>query len=121
MNHVHNYEQLEKNPDYINEMAYYTLHLIGQIYRYFKDYANCIKFNTEAETFCPARNEHIVGLAECYWELGQFKIMKEHTERLVDPSRTLPFPNFYFLIHPSCYIDSGNHGKYLHEIACQNS
>tara|TARA_A100001201_G_C4094629_1_gene203295 strand:- start:345 stop:1469 length:1125 start_codon:yes stop_codon:yes gene_type:complete len=121
MSHVHNYEQLDKKSNLINEMAYYTMYLIAQIYLYFKDYVNCIKFNTEAEIFCSVRNEHIVGLAECYWELGQFKIMKEHTERLVDPSRTLPFPTFYFLINPTCYIDSGDYGKYLHEVACQNS
>jgi len=43
------------------------------------------------------------------------------TERLVDPQRTIPFPELYFLVNTNFYIDSGGYGKYLHSIACENS
>ena len=77
-------------------------------------------FRSRAEEWCPKRNEHIVGLAESYKELGDFQSMKMQTERLVDPERKLPFPEFYFLMNSNFYIDSGNYGKALHQIACEN-
>ena len=46
--------------------------------------------------------------------------MKMQTERLIDPSRKLPFPEYNFLLNTEYYIDSGDYGKQLHQIAIDN-
>jgi glycosyltransferase involved in cell wall biosynthesis len=103
----------------VNEMAYYTLYCIGMMYQLMGDYEKAIESHMLAEPFCDFRNEHIVGLAECYRDIGDYESMRYQTERLVDPERKLPFPQCYFLVNNSFYIDSGNYGKELHQVACQ--
>ena len=103
----------------VNEMAYYTLYSIGLMYHLMGDFEKAIESHMLAEPFCDFRNEHIVGLAECYRDIGDYESMRYQTERLVDPERKLPFPQCYFLVNNSFYIDSGNYGKELHQVACQ--
>ena len=119
LNHTFNYKELGCATG-INETAYYSLYSLGQMYRVCKNYEKAIECYIRAEEWCPPRNEHIVGLAESYKELGDFQSMKMQTERLVDPKRKLPFPDYYFLISSNYYIDSGDYGKTLHQIACEN-
>jgi len=119
LNYRWNYSETNKAP-YLDEMGYSSLHLMSDMYRLCGDYEKAIDCAVRAEEFCPRRNEHIVSLAETYRKMGDFKSMKEQTERLVDPERKLPFPDFYFLINTNFYIDSGGYGKHLHQIACDN-
>ena len=105
----------------ISEMGYYTLYAIGEMYRFLGNYEKAIEYCIRAEPFCPIRNEHIVGLAECYRELGDFEMMKMQTNILVDSNRKLPFPDYHFILNSNFYIDSGEYGKLLHQIACENS
>lgn len=113
------YEEYIKylNPVGIHEMAYYTKVAVGDLYKYFKEYNKSIQSYIEAESFCPVRNEHIVALARTYHELGQYDKMLEQTTRLMDESRKLPFPHYYFLLDTNIYYDSGPIPKQLHDLA----
>ena len=119
LNYTINYDEVGHTGQ-IWEMGYYTLFAIGEMYRFLGDYEQAIYYNINAGPFCPQRNEHIVGVSECYRELGDYKSMKIFTEMLVDPNRKLPFPDCYFLLNNNFYFNSGNYGKELHKIACQN-
>lgn len=119
LNHMINYDEVGHTGQ-IWEMGYFTFYSIAELYRFLGDYESAIDYNIRAEPFCSVRNEHIVGLAECYKELGDFHSMKIQTERLIDPNRKLPFPDFYFLVNTNFYIDSGEYGKFLHQFALEN-
>lgn len=108
------------NAPQVNELGYYALFAMGNMYRRCEDYENAIDCYIRAEEFCPPRNEHIVGLAETYRTMEDWQSMKMQTERLVDPERKMPFPQFSFLLHTNFYIDAGDYGKSLHQIACNN-
>tara|TARA_B100001996_G_scaffold248417_1_gene192522 strand:+ start:1591 stop:2715 length:1125 start_codon:yes stop_codon:yes gene_type:complete len=119
LNFAHNYNELGQ-ADGINELAYFAMFGMGDLFRICGEYENAIDCSVRAEEFCPARNEHIVVLARCYDELEDYESMKVQTERLLDPSRKLPFPEYNFLLNTEYYIDSGDYGKHLHEIAIKN-
>ena len=119
LNHRFNYDEVGTAP-YIDELGYYALFASANMYRRCGDYEKAIDLAVRAEEFCPARNEHIVSLAETYRSMEDWGSMKMQTERLVDPERKLPFPTYTFLIHVNFYIDSGIYGKHLHNIACAN-
>ena len=120
INYTQNYRELGYAQG-INEMAYFSFYAMGDLYKYLGDYEKAMDCCVRAQDFCPVRNEHIVCLAECYMEMGDYVSMKEQTERLVDESRKLPFPTYYFLINNNFYPDSGTYGKYLHQVACENT
>jgi len=103
--------------DYISENI---LNDPGNVHKNLRVVEKAIDSFIRAEEFCPARNEHIVGLAETYRTLEDWQSMKMQTERLVDPERKMPFPEFKFLLHTNFYIDAGDYGKSLHQIACEN-
>ena len=104
-------------PEGIHETAYFTCCSIGQTYRYLNQYDLAIEWLNKAEAHCPRRNEHLVYLAEIYRDLKLFEKMYEQTEKLVQPDRTLPFPDYYFLINTDFYIDSGIYPLTLHNFA----
>lgn len=101
------------------EMPYYAQYLIGNAYKFCKDYKNAIKSYQESEKYCPLRNEHICGLAEVYMELGDYETMHQYTTKLLDPKRKNPFPNLHFLIHNDAYYDTGNYVNHLHFLSVE--
>ena len=103
----------------INEMCYYASFSIGECYKFLGDTEKAIFYYKDAESFCPIRNEHIVCLARIYHQLGQYDKMLEQTQRLVQPERKLPFPDYYFLIDTNLYYDSGPVPEQLHNLALQ--
>tara|TARA_Y100000015_G_scaffold26427_1_gene25555 strand:+ start:210 stop:1313 length:1104 start_codon:yes stop_codon:yes gene_type:complete len=119
LNYRFKYDEIGTAP-YIDELGYYAMFAIGNMQRRCNEYEKAIDSFIRAEEFCPARNEHIVGLAETYRTLEDWQSMKMQTERLVDPERKMPFPEFKFLLHTNFYIDAGDYGKSLHQIACNN-
>ena len=120
INHTQNYRELGYAQG-INEMAYFSFYAMGDIYKHLGEYEKAMDCCIRAEDFCPVRNEHIVCLAECFMHMGDYISMKEQTKKLVDENRKLPFPEYYFLINNNFYPDSGTYGKYLHQIACENT
>jgi glycosyltransferase involved in cell wall biosynthesis len=116
VNHLHDYENT-KQPKYIDEMSYFALNCVGNAYRFIGDIENCIKTLKEAEAFCPKRNEHLVSLVQVYDQIEQYDKMLECTERLIDPERVCPFPEFIFIITTYIYNDKSTYPAYLHNLA----
>lgn len=105
----------------INEMFYYALTGIGNVYRYLKNHTEAIRHYELASDWCPRRNDHLLFLAEIYWELRDYKKMLEYTTEMMQPERTIPFPDYYFLINTNMYHDGGDYPRYLHDIATSNA
>lgn len=106
--------------DYVNkqdEMVYYAQFMVGNAYRFCKDYSNAIFAYNKAQKYCSGRNEHYCGLVEIYNELKDYNTMLEYTNILMQPDRINPFPNLAFLIHNNCYHDTGEYVQYLHNLA----
>ena len=123
------YEYLNTTQDFANskvdkgisEMAYMALVLIGENYKFLGDNEAAIDPLLSAEQFSPARNEHLVVLAGAYQNLNKFDKMLEVTHRLVDPNRPNPFPTYHMMVDSNCYIDTGDLGLRLHNIALENT
>jgi len=116
INFKHNYKETGK-PNGIDELGYFAMFASGDMYRLLKQYEQAIDCGVRAEEFAPPRNEHIVLLAEVYRDLGDFSSMLIQTNRLVDPERKLPFPEYNFLLNMEHYVDAGNYCKQLHKSA----
>ena len=116
INHMHNYEQTGE-PARICEMGYWAMTSMGNANRMLKNYSASIECYKKADAFCPRRNEHLTFLAEVYWELRDYPMMLSVTTRMMEPSRTLPYPDFVFILNTNIYHDSGQYPQQLHAIA----
>lgn len=105
----------------VDEMCYYAMCGIGNAYRFLKEHDKAIEFYNRAHAFCPRRNDHLLYLAEIYWELRDFPKMLQHTTWMMDESRTCPFPEYFFLISLNMYHDTGKYVQELHKVAQDNS
>jgi tetratricopeptide (TPR) repeat protein len=101
------------------EMAYYSQYLIGNAYKFCKEYEKAIFAYEESEKYCHSRNEHLCGLAEVYLELNDYENMFFYTSQLIQTHRTNPFPQLFFLIHNNAYHNTGDYVQYLHAIASE--
>ena len=108
------------SPLCIDEMAYYALVGIGNAYRFLKQYTKAIEYFEMAPPFCPVRNDHVISLAEVYWEMRDFTKMLGQTSIMMNPDRKCPFPEYFFLINTNMYNDTGKYPEYLHNIALEN-
>lgn len=97
-----------------DEMGYYAVVAMGKACRFLGEHYRAIKYFNEAEQFCSRKNDHLVYMAEVYWELMDYKKMIHVTSRLVDPNRKNPFPELTFIINPNFYVDTGNVPTALH-------
>lgn len=104
-------------PNRLDEMAYFSIVLIGNAHRFIGNTQQAIDRLIESEWYCPFRNEHLVYLAEIYESLGDYQKMFEMTSRLVLPERKNPFPDWYFLIFTNAYHDTGQYVWILHDRA----
>jgi glycosyltransferase involved in cell wall biosynthesis len=107
-------------PNRLDEMAYFSIVLIGNAHRFMGNMELAIERLTESEWYCPVRNEHIVYLAEIYESLGNYEKMYEMTSRLISPERKNPFPDWYFLVFTNAYHDTGDYVWILHDRAKQH-
>tara|TARA_B100000579_G_scaffold72604_1_gene55582 strand:- start:2421 stop:4133 length:1713 start_codon:yes stop_codon:yes gene_type:complete len=105
------------NASCIHEMSYFSAFSIGLGYKFLGEINKAIEWFKKSEKYCPVRNEHIVYLAQTYYELGQYEKMLEQTSILVDPNRKLPFPDYCFLINTNYYQDSSTYPQELHNYA----
>jgi tetratricopeptide (TPR) repeat protein len=106
-----------KQPKYIDEMSYFAFYCVGSAYRFIGDIENAIQYYKWAELFCPRRNEHLVCLAQTYDQIEDYAKMLQCTERLIDPERVCPFPEFIFIISTYIYQDKSSYPQYLHNLA----
>ena len=104
-----------KDPSFQYEMTYLAVCLIGNAYKYIGDFTTSINFLQRANTFCPARNEHHVFLAEVYEMTGEYEKMHTIMDFLMGPERKNPFPRWYFLIHNECYWDTGTYINLMYQ------
>ena len=118
LNFKHDYQNTGK-ANQIDELAYFALYGMGHMFKLCENYEKALDCGMRAEEFAPPRNEHIVLQAECYKELGDFDSMKIQTDRLMEPDRKLPFPQYNFLLNMNHYNDSGKYCEQLHQIANQ--
>jgi glycosyltransferase involved in cell wall biosynthesis len=120
LNVEHNYS-VTKKANRVDEMAYYAICAIGNAYRFLGEHLKAVEYYESAEQFAPPRNDHLIYLAEIYWELLNFDKMIQYTSKMMEPERKLPFPQYHFLINTNMYNDSGKYVSYLHEVAKQYS
>ena len=90
-----------------DEKSYYTLVLIAEAYYFLKDKENTLKHLYLAEQFCQERNDHLIALVDYYEKEKNYEKMLEITEKLIDPSRTNPFPRLNFVINKNHYYNTG--------------
>jgi glycosyltransferase involved in cell wall biosynthesis len=98
----------------INEMAYSALLFSAAARRSVDQWEEAIVTYKQADQFAPMRNEHLVGLAECYRKVGRYDEMLAITTKLVEPSRTNPFPDVSAFIDNDMYYDTGDAPHRLH-------
>ena len=91
----HNYSNT-KRALYVDEMAYFAMNSIGLAYRFLGEHYKSLDYFKESEQFAPPRNEHLVNLAETYWELMDYKRMTECANIMMRQERTNPFPRFNY-------------------------
>lgn len=100
-----------------NEMSYFSLCLIANLYKYLGEHEKAILHYNLAEQFCPNRNEHLMWLAELFQSKGEFDRMLDVTSKLISQYRKNPFPERCFLILNHAYPDTGTYVSELHRIA----
>ena len=120
VNYKHNYNQTKK-ASHIDEMAYYALNGVGNAYKFLGEHYKAIEYYKASEEFAPKRNDHLIYLAETYWELLDFEKMLQCTNILIEPNRTNPFPEYFFLINQNMYADTSNYPQYLHSVASKHA
>lgn len=119
LNHEHKYNETGV-PARIDEMAYYAMNSIGNCYRFLGRHAEAIDYYKKSEAFCPRRNDHLIWLSEIHWELRDYKKMLEYTSIMMQPERTMPYPDCVFIISTNMYYDTGEYPHQLHKIALEN-
>jgi len=97
-----------------DEMAYYAVNVMGIACKFLGEHYKAVKYFQEAEQFSPRKNDHLVHLAQIYWELMDYRKMAHITSRLVDPNRKNPFPELAFMINPNWYVDTGDYPRFIH-------
>jgi tetratricopeptide (TPR) repeat protein len=100
-----------------DEMGYYAMDVMGTASKFLGDHHKAIEYYNGAEQFSPRKNDHLIHLAETYWELMDYENMLKITTRLVDPSRKNPFPDLAFVINPNWYVNTGSVPENLHNTA----
>jgi hypothetical protein len=123
------------------EPPYYACFAIGEIYRFMGNKTNIkdIKLRTEyfklashhykaSDSFCPNRNEHLLGQAEVYLALGYtnefnnvhpssdicFTKARDALKYLLKPERKSPYPKRDFLLHNHAYYDKNDYIKNIY-------
>jgi glycosyltransferase involved in cell wall biosynthesis len=97
----------KNRPFSFDESAYNALIFSAESRRFLNEWDEAIATYKQAEVFAPIRNDHLIGLAQSYEKLKQYDKMLEVATRLVDPSRTNPFPHSASFINNEHYVDTG--------------
>lgn len=98
--------ELTEPIDTWQEMRYYSIYLIGKLYRAMKDFDNAVQKLFEASNYDTDRNDHFIQLIEIYKELEEPEKAYYIIQYLKD--RKNPYPRKTFLIQNNHYIDTGS-------------
>lgn len=113
-----NYADGSEPPNW-DEMAYFSIVLIGRAHRFIGNRELAYQKLDEADWYCPFRNEHLVIKAEMLSEDGDFQGMYDITTKLMGDDRICPFPDWHFLLWTGCYKDTGDYVESLHNSAME--
>jgi glycosyltransferase involved in cell wall biosynthesis len=90
----------------IDEVCYLSLILSAEAYIFLDKKEEAILAYKQSEQFAPRRNDHLIALSRLYKETYQYDKMLEVAERMMDPERTNPFPDYCNFIDSAHYMDS---------------
>lgn len=107
-------------PPGFDESAYNALIFSAEARRYRGEWEEAIATYKQAEVFSPIRNDHLIGLADCYRYTKRWEEMLEVATRLLDPSRTNPFPHSASFINDEHYHNTGTLPQRLYDEAKQH-
>jgi glycosyltransferase involved in cell wall biosynthesis len=110
----------KNKPIGFDESAYNALIFSAEARRFLDEWEEAIVSYKQAEPFAPVRNDHLIGLAQCYEHLKQYDKMLEVTQRLLSPERTNPFPHSASFINNEHYYDTGTLPARLYEQALEH-
>ena len=97
----------KNRPFAVDESAYNALIFSAEARRFLNEWDEAVATYKQAEVFAPIRNDHFIGLAQCYEHLKQYDKMLEVATKLIDPTRTNPFPHSASFINNEHYVDTG--------------
>ena len=97
----------KQRPFAFDESAYNALIFSAEARRFLNEWNEAVATYKQAEVFAPIRNDHFIGLAQCYEHLKQYDKMLEVATKLIDPTRTNPFPHSASFINNEHYVDTG--------------
>jgi tetratricopeptide (TPR) repeat protein len=97
----------KQRPFAVDESAYNALIFSAEARRFLNEWDEAVATYKQAEVFAPIRNDHFIGLAQCYEHLKQYDKMLEVATKLIDPTRTNPFPHSASFINNEHYVDTG--------------
>lgn len=103
INHVYK----DRAPGY-DEMAYNAMIFSAEAQKFLGRWEEAATTYRQAEVFTPIRNDHLIGLADCYRHLKRYKDMQDVATRLMSPERTNPFPHSASFIDDEHYYDTGS-------------
>ena len=95
--------------EYLDEMSYFSLCLIANAKRFLGNFKEAERDLTDAEMFCPDRNEHLVFLTELYEIIEEYEKMHQKISFIIENKRNNPFPRWRFIIYTTCYPDTGDY------------
>lgn len=113
LDRLHDYTNTQK-PSSEDDMAYYALYLVGMAYEFLGDTDMALECYARSCDFNQVRNESIYKRAELLESLGNYDEMLMETNKLANPNRSNPFPEYSFMIHNSSYCDTSPLPLWMH-------
>lgn len=110
------YVYRDKQPGF-NEMAYNALIFSAEARRFLGEWDAALTTYKQAEVFGMIRNDHIIGMVDCYRHFKKYDEMFEAANRLLQYDRTNPFPHSASFINDDHYYDTGTLPKRLYQEA----
>ena len=106
----------DKQPGF-NEMAYNALVFSAEARRFLDEWDEALVTYKQAEVFGSIRNDHIIGMVDCYRHLKRYDEMLVAATRLLEINRVNPFPHSVAFINDEHYYDTGTLPKRLYDEA----
>ena len=110
------YVYKDRQPSF-DEMAYSALIFTAEARRSLNEWDAALTTYKQAEQFCPIRNDHIIGMVDCYRRSKQYDKMLEAATRLLQHDRANPFGIIASFINDEHYYDTGTQPKQLYDEA----
>jgi len=100
-----------------NEMAYNALIFSAEARIFLGEWDEALTTYKQAEVFGSIRNDHIIGMINCYRHFKKYDEMLDTANRLLQRDRTNPFPHSASFINDEHYYDTGTLPKRLYQEA----